>query len=248
MNKRLYIFLTLITLVYLKISSQKQIINEERIFLGYFNQTRITKRFGVWSDVHYRQTDRFTNRPLQDLGRVALSLYLTDNFRIMAGYCLAYNFPESGLRSGKIEHRPWQQLFLKQEYNGVQSIQLLRLEQRYIQVVVNDVARNEYSYTNRLRYSYLLLIPFSKTGIVPKKIFAVLNNEVFFNFGKTITYNVFDQNRFFAGIGYQINKHNSIHLGYMNVFQQTSSGSKFINSNCIRAFYYHNLDFRKEKS
>lgn len=229
-------------------NNQKQIVTEEKVFLGYFNQSRLTARIGLWSDLHYRTADHFVNRSLQSIGRLGLTFFATDHFRLTAGYCIAYNFPETGYKTGKVEHRPWQQLFLKQEYHGVQTIQLLRLEERYNQVVINDEATNNYLYTNRLRYSYLVLIPFTKEGIKPKKTFAVLNDEVFVNFGKNITYNVFDQNRFFAGIGYQFNKANAIHVGYMNIYQQKPLGSVFTNSHCIRVFYYHNLDFRKEKS
>jgi len=227
-------------------ANQKQVTTDEKLFAGYFNQTRLSSRFGLWSNVHYRTTDHFVNRSFQALGRLGVTFFATDHFRITAGYCFAYSFPEKGLTHGKIEHRPWQQLLFKQDYRGVQTIQQLRLEERYNQIVINDEATHRYLYTNRLRYSYMILIPFSKNGVSPGKPFLVLNDEVFVNFGKNITYNVFDQNRFFAGVGYSFNKANSVHVGYMNIYQQKPSGNSFINSHCIRVFYYHNLDFRKE--
>lgn len=228
--------------------NQKQIVTEEKTFLGYFNQIRITNRIGTWVDLHHRTTDDFVNRPLQSLARLGLSFYVTEHFRVTAGYCLAYNYPAKGFHSNRIEHRPWQQLFFKQEYHKVQTIQLLRLEERYIQEILNDVATPNFIYTNRLRYSYMLLIPFSKKGIEPKKLFGVVNDEVFVNFGKNIKYNTFDQNRFFLGIGYQIGKNSSMHLGYMNIYQQLASGNNFTESHCVRLFVYHNIDFRKEKN
>ncbi len=42
----------------------------------------------------------------------------------------------------------------------------------------------------------------------------LINDEVMLNFGKNITYNVFDQNRFFAGLVFQVNKHDQLHAGY----------------------------------
>ncbi|MBI3519226.1 MAG: DUF2490 domain-containing protein [Bacteroidetes bacterium] len=230
------------------LSQQKQVITEEKTFLGYFNQMRFTKRIGTWIDLHHRTTDNFVNRPFQSLGRLGLTFFITDHFRFTAGYCFAYNYPVKGTHANRIEHRPWQQLLLKQEYHNVQTIQFLRLEERYNQEVINDEATNNYIYTNRLRYNYMVLIPFSKNGISLKKLFGVLNDEVFVNFGKNITYNTFDQNRFFCGIGYQIGKNSSVHLGYMNIYQQLSAGYKYSESHCIRLFVYHNIDFRKEKS
>lgn len=233
---------------YFVLAQQKQVVTEEKTFLGFFNQARFANRFGTWIDIHHRTTDNFVNRPLQSLGRFGLTFYITDHFRFTAGYCLAYNYPAKGFNTSKIEHRPWQQLFFKQEYHKVQTIQILRLEERYNQEIIKDEPTNNFIYTNRLRYSYLVLIPFTKNGISPKKLFGVLNDEVFVNFGKNITYNVFDQNRFFCGIGYQIGTNSSVHLGYMNINQQFSSGYKFSESHCIRLFVYHNIDFRKEKS
>ena len=203
---------------------------------------------GTWVDLHHRTTDNFINRPLQSLGRFGLTFFATNQFRITAGYCFAYNYPTESFHSSKLEHRPWQQLFFKQEYQKIQSIQLLRLEERYNQEVLNNEVTNNYVYTNRLRYSYMLLIPFSKNGIEPNTVFGVINNEIFVNFGKNITYNTFDQNRFFVGLGHQLSKSSSVHLGYMNIYQQHASGNKFSESHCIRLFFYHNIDFRKEKN
>lgn len=239
--------IVIITFLAFGLNAQKQVIQIEKTFLGVFNQTRFSNRLGLWTDLHHRMTDDYFGRPLQSLGRIGLSLFVTDNFRITAGYCLAYNYPPKGFRASKIEHRPWQQLFFRQNIGKIQTIQILRLEERYNQIVVNDEASSHFHYTNRLRYNFLLLLPFSKQGIVPKKLFGVLNNEVFINFGKNVMYNVFDQNRFFAGLGYQISKHSSLHVGYMNIFQQQATGNKFENSDCIRLFFYHSLDLRKEK-
>lgn len=245
---KLIVFIILLFHAFFVLSQQKQVITEEKTFVGFFNQTRFTNRIGTWLDVHHRTTDDFVNRPLQSIGRLGLSVYFTDHFRFTAGYCLAYNYPAKGFNASRIEHRPWQQLFIKQEYHKVQTIQILRLEERYNQEIVNDEATDNYIYTNRLRYSYLVLIPFTKSGIIPKKIFGVINDELFVNFGKNITYNTFDQNRFFVGFGYQIGKNSSVHLGYMNIYQQLASGNKYSESHCLRLFVYHNIDFRKEKN
>jgi len=247
-DKVVFGFLILVSCISNAQSNAKQIVTEEKTFFAYINQTRLSKRFGIWTDLHLRTKDQFVNRLHQSLGRIGVTYYLTNDLRFTFAYCFAYNFPEEGFKAHRVEHRPWQQIFFKQEYHKVQTIQMLRLEERYIQNVVNDVATNDYSYKTRLRYSYMVLFPFTKNGIQPKSVFGVLNNEVFFNFGKNVIYNVFDQNRFFAGAGYQVNKASSVHLGYMNIYQQLDAGNKYTNSHCIRLFFYHNIDFRKEKS
>lgn len=65
-----------------------------------------------------------------------------------------------------------------------------------------------------------------------------------FNFGKNIVYNYFDQNRLFAGAAYQFSPESHLQFGYMNVFTQQASGNKYKVFHCIRAFYFHNFDFR----
>lgn len=244
---RLILTIVLIFLVFFVLSQQKQVITEQKTFIGFFNQNRFTKHIGTWMDLHHRTTDEYFKRPLQSMGRLGLTFYITDHFRLTAGYCFVYNYPAKGFNKSKIEHRPWQQLFFKQEYHKVQTIQILRLEQRYNEEIINDKSTGKYIYTNRIRYSYLLLIPFTKDGIVPGKVFGVLNDEIFLNFGKNITYNTFDQNRFFAGLGYQFSKNSSLHIGYMNIYHQAATVSKYNESHCFRLFIFHNLDFRKEK-
>ena len=32
---------------------EKEIHNREQLWVGYFNQTRLSKRWGFWLDVHY---------------------------------------------------------------------------------------------------------------------------------------------------------------------------------------------------
>ncbi len=118
------------------------------------------------------------NRPLQDIGRLGVIFIARENLRITAGYCIAYNYPSAGLNTSKLEHRPWQQISLRQEYNGIQTSQVLRLEQRYLQIVNNDVATDEFVYSNRLRYSYRVVVPFSKFGIKSKSFSIVLNEEI----------------------------------------------------------------------
>ncbi|KAJ1518410.1 hypothetical protein HMI54_000938, partial [Coelomomyces lativittatus] len=83
--------------------------------------------------------------------------------------------------------------------------------------------------------------------VVAKTPFLYLNNDIHINAGKNIINNYFDQNRFFAGVGYQFTLQLNAQIGYMNVFQQQPSGNQYVSINAIRLFVFHNLDLRKEK-
>jgi hypothetical protein len=89
-------------------------------------------------------------------------------------------------------------------------------------------------------------IPLKGKEITPKTPFAAVMNEVFLNFGDNITYNTFDQNRLFAGVGYQFTSHLNAQLGYMNVYQQEASGNNYFSTHAIRLFFFHSIDLRHQ--
>ena len=226
----------------------KEIHSREQMWIGYFNQTRITNKFGFWLDVHYRQTDNFVDRPFQFIVRPAVTWFIKDNLRFNVGYAFINNFPARGLHTSRPEQRAWQQIWWNQKYTGFSTLQWLRLEERFNRKIANDVLQDGNTFSYRLRYNLSFFIPLKGKEIVAKTPFAVVMNEVFIGFGKNVVYNTFDQNRFFAGVGYQFTPHLNAHLGYMNIFQQEPTGSRYMITHAIRLFAFHTLDFRNKDS
>lgn len=227
-------------------NSEKHIHSREQLWFGYFNQTRFSNKWGMWVDVHYRMTDNFIDRPFQFLFRPAVTYFIKDNLRVNVGYTLAEHFPAKGLSTTRAEHRAWQQIWWNQKYTGLTTLQWLRLEQRFNEKVVNDEKLEGYNYTFRVRYNFSFFIPLKGKEMAPKTPFAAVMNEVFLNFGDKVVYNTFDQNRFFAGFGYQFTSHLNAQLGYMNVYQQETSGNNYYSTHVIRLFVFHSLDFRSK--
>lgn len=226
-------------------SQPKQISHREQAWFGYFNQTRLTNKFGLWLDIHYRQTDNFIDRPFQFIFRPAVTYFIKDNLRFITGYAFVDNFPAKGLETSRPEHRLWQQIWWNHKYTGLTTLQWLRLEERFNRKIANDQLQDGYNFSYRLRYNLSLFVPLKGKDLSPKTPFISVTNEVFLNFGKEIVYNTFDQNRFFAGLGYQFTSHLNAQLGYMNVFQQLPTGNSYISTNAVRLFVFHSLDFRK---
>lgn len=245
MKKISFLILFIIFTQQINAQTTKQITDRQQFWLGYLNQTRFTDKWGIWADFHSR-TDDFMSRWFQNMGRVGLTYYLYDNVRLTAGYAYIYHHSEKSTNNQHPEHRPWQQIWIRNNYKGLAAIQWLRFEQRYVQKTLNDELIKDYNFNYRLRYNLMLMIPFKGAKIEPKKPFAVIQNELFINFGKEITYNYFDQNRFFVGLGYPIDEHLNIQLGYMNVFQQRRSGNAFFDTHTLRLFVFHTLDLRKK--
>jgi hypothetical protein len=242
---KLIVFLFLLTIGFNQsIAQTKSTEHREMAWLGYFNQTRFTAHSGLWVDLHLRLNDDFVNEVHASMGRIGYIYYFSDKARLTIGYAFQEQPGHHGAAT-VLEHRPWQQIQWFEKKSRFNMAQWIRLEQRYRK---SGDAAYEFN-SHRIRYSIAFTIPLTRKEVAPKTPFIFTNNEVFINFGKNIVNNYFDQNRFFVGVGYQFTAHMNAQLGYMNVFQQLPAGNRYVRSDAIRLFVFHNLDFRnKEES
>jgi len=226
---------------------QKDINQHQQGWLGYFNQTRLTNKFGFWLDVHARRID-WLERWNTLLIRPGVTYYVNDHVRLTAGYALVGHYPAAGLETVRPEHRTWQQVLWTSRSKKLQTQQWVRLEQRFNRKIANDQLQEGYNFNYRFRYLLALFVPLKGDFIQKGVPFVAFNNEVHINAGKQITYNHFDQNRFFLGLGYQFSKTVNAQLGYMNLFQQLPAGNRFNNNHVLRLFVFHNVDLRKKEA
>lgn len=155
--------------------------------------------------------------------RAGLTYYLNNDLKLTNGYAFTNHFPEQGHANiSRPEHRIWQQLQFHQKINKVRAMAWLRLEERFRHKIKNDnELADGYRFDLRLRCNFLVNIPLSKKGIAPKTFSGIITDEIFFNFRNpnNPTYFPFDQNRFFAGLSYDINAHSNFQFGCRNVYQ-----------------------------
>jgi len=220
----------------------------EQIWMGYFNQTRFNDRWGIWADLHLRTKDDFVDNLSTGIIRLGLTYYLNNDLKLTAGYAFVNHFPADNHKNiSQPEHRPWQQIQWQQKFKRIRIMQWVRLEERFRRKILNDDELAEgYNFNFRLRYNFLFQTALGNKPFAKGTFSWVLNNEVHINFGKQIVYNYFDQNRFFTGFNYFITDHDNIQFGYMNLFQQLSSGNSYRVIHAARIFYFHNLDLRKK--
>lgn len=228
--------------------TKKSTDDVKQIWFGYFNQARLSNRWGLWADFHLRTKEDFTDNFSQLIVRPGITYYVNDNTKLTVGYAYVNHYPAEG--HGKVsqpEHRLWQQLQWHTKHTRTRLMQWIRLEERYRHKILNDSALADgYNFNYKIRYNLFWEIPFSSK--LTNKLSFVINDEVHINFGKQIIYNYFDQNRFFAGFKVNIKKHDNLQFGYMNLFQQLPSGNKYRNNHVIRLFYFQNLDLRRKKN
>jgi hypothetical protein len=228
--------------------AQKQTQKLQQIWTSYSNQTRFSNRWGVWFDVHLRTKDDFVEDLSQLIIRPALTYYVNDATKLSAGYAYIRIYPVDGhTKVTQPEHRLWQQIQWNTKYGRNRTMQWFRLEERFRRKIQNDsTLADGYGFNFRMRYNILWQIPLSRQ--IEKGAFSfILNDELHINFGKQITYNYFDQNRFFLGFAYHTNETDNLQFGYLSVFQQLQAGNRYRSIDAARVSYFHNIDLRKKK-
>jgi hypothetical protein len=231
----------------LSLSAQtKTITSQQQVWFGYFNQTRFSNKWGAWLDLHVRTKDDFIDDLSQAIFRGGITYYINDATKLTVGDAYIRHFPADNHKDvTQPEHRPWQQLQWHTRYQRVNTMQWLRLEERFRRKILNDsTLADGHVFNFRARYNFLLQVPLTRAKIKGGDFSFILNDEIHINFGKQILYNSFDQNRFFLGFAYHVNPHDNFQFGYMNVFQQLAGGSSYRSLHTARVFYFHNLDWR----
>lgn len=130
---------------------------------------------------------------------------INNNHSILFGY--AYNYSQPPYYGGYLHE---QRIFQQYGYNRPTSwgnlAYRMRLEERIAESSASTAIRNRHQL--KFRYDF------------DKDWSWVTSNEVFFNFNSVNwgPYSGFDQNRFFTGIGYNINPSLRFEGGYMNQY------------------------------
>lgn len=218
-------------------------------WLGWFNQSRLSNRWGLWAEGQVRTQEQLIGDLGTALVRLGATYYAGDQTKLTAGYAYVHFFAADNHPNTYLpEHRPWQQLQWHTRYGRWRMMNWLRLEERYRRRLDSAGELGQgYDFNFRARANFLFLYPLRSAGPQPGSLSVVLSNEVMVNFGKKVVLNYFDQNRFFAGLAFHTNAHDNLQFGYMNLFQQLGSGNRYRNLHTLRIFYFHNLDLRKTK-
>ena len=221
----------------------REVQTQHHFWTSVNTQARVADKWSVVADFHIRRTDYLKNNNFY-YTRVGAAYHINKNLTVALGgghMWLANKTATTELFVN--ENRLVQQVQLNQPIGKIQLSQRLRIEERWIQNVVNSELNDTYKYSTRFRYQLAVTIPVSKNKYIPSLVFS---DELMMQSGKHIVYNNFDQNRFFAGIKQQITSSLAADLGYMHVWQQRLSGYQYNRNQTIRLFFYWQPDFRKK--
>jgi hypothetical protein len=231
-------------------SASREKVSQGIEWFSWATNVKVHKKLSILAEGQFRFAGQF--EPMQFQFRTAAEIHINKNFSVVPlGYVYTWN-PTYGKQPAKFvnnEHRIFQQAQYKHRLGRVHISHRGRLEQRFIEVHTaqnGEVINQGYDlYLNRLRYRLAMNIPFGKNEIGPKTTFASFYDEVFVEFGKNVIKHKPDQNRLFAGIGYQANSRFTITTGFMYHMLVKLNGVQQENNFGVQANLAYNIDLTK---
>jgi hypothetical protein len=177
--------------------------------------------------------------------RPGINYHITKKLMASAGYGYIVNRRNIGSAYSYLpEHLLWQQVQYSFKIKNIAISHRLRFEERFLPnatVNNNEVETKNFSTACRLRYFNRNMIPLTKKPVFTKGIFATLQNELFLNTGDGSAVNgkLFDQNRFYAALGYRFSSKIDVDAGYVN--QYVGGSTSDINNHIIQLVVYKRL-------
>lgn len=184
-------------------------------WLIYIGNKKINSKWNIHNEVQYRNYNVAGDLE-QLLLRTGLGYNISNNNNILLGYGYILSENYVGDTDDKIsinEHRIFQQFTTKQNIGKVKLSHRYRFEQRFV----------EEDFKLRFRYFLGLNVPFKNAESGTSPFYISAYNEIFLNSKSAI----FDRNRVYGGLGYNVSKNVKIELGYMNQFFETTSRDQF---------------------
>jgi len=219
----------------------KEIDHNYQVWASVNTTARFTDRWGAVADFHVRRDD-FLAEPSFYLVRTGAHLWVSEKLTLTLGYAHMWLPPSSDdLEEWSDENRVYQQVLYSGRAGRLAVLHRVRNEQRWKQKVVDGLPTDETVFSNRVRYLLSLALPVAAR---PRPLSLVLADEVLLQFGHSVVYNTFDQNRLFGGVKVALSKAWSFDLGYMQVFQQKASGYQYDLDHTLRWFFYWTPDSR----
>jgi hypothetical protein len=208
----------------------------------YFGDMRLVGKWGVHTEAQWRRANGLRD-PLQNFARIGINYHACDALMLTGGYAFADTHPYGDYPSAHNfpEHRLYEQLQMSDSHGRVQVSHRYRLEQRWVRYPGAD----DYTYLNRTRYQLRVAVPLFGPKIVPRMPYIAAYDEIFIGFGRNVAHNIFDQNRLYGALGYQVRKGVNIEGGYLYQVVQQRNGQVFEHNHTLQLGVTLNLDWRR---
>jgi hypothetical protein len=202
-------------------------------WLNHFGQWRMHEHFSLNWELIYRSQQGFHDPENFEL-RAFMYYHPVNSFAMGLGVDHEENeaYGTENNKTTRIDNLLFEQFQLDQAAGRVRIQHRYRIEERWL----HSLSPQSMTFNLRMRYRIMAAIPLNHKTLEPKTAFLNFFDEVFV---QDVKGKVFDRNRVYAGIGYQINRPCSVQLGWLN--QQQSA----FNKNYLQVILIYNLDSRK---
>jgi len=233
-------------------STNRDVVTQSTEWFALNSNIKLHKKFGFAFDSQLRFVQNLES--YQHYIRNGLEFYITPKLSIVPiGYMYVWNF-QYGKQPGAFannEQRIWQQVIYKHNSGKFFFNHRFRMEERFIQKHHSEtdgsIAYDGFdTYVDRVRYRLQVQIPLNKPKVEAGAWFITVYDEVFYSWGKPVTFHKPDQNRMYAAIGYQFSSKLSIQGGAFYQMLIKKNGTQQENNIGTLIQVGYNMDFSKQ--
>ena len=196
------------------LAAQNKVTHTNMLWFNYNNNVALNQKWNIISDIQIRTRD-WTSHWSQFALRSGATYKLDNKFTAAAGFTwfgnVRYFNDEPTVGN---EWRPWEEIAFLTGIGKNLFIQRVRLEQRFLQIVLLGKKTKEYESRQRFRYRIEFGFPLKN-----KKMEIHLGDEVMVNLNYISDRRFFDQNRTFALINYKISPSAFFQFQFIKIFQ-----------------------------
>lgn len=246
--KKLFFALPLLIAIQ-DINAQTEFLKETGSWYTFTNKVKLSNKLYV-ANVSQMRRVGFVENIKVALIRPSLNYKLTKNVTIGAGYLFFRAYPNGVIHASitKDETRFWQHITLNSTFRKMKLSNRFMFEARFKDVVNTEVTPNVIngaSYTQRIRYR--LLSTFNVFKLKNDKfILGKVSNEIRIGFKTGLSRPNFDQNNFYAYLGYQVLDTSKVWIGFgRNYFKKGSN--RFLSEDVLHLALSYDFDLTKKK-
>ncbi|WP_046244566.1 DUF2490 domain-containing protein [Hymenobacter terrenus] len=165
-------------------------------------------KWGSYAEVQVRTNSVFRQYFYNEV-KVGVSYDIDPNFTVLIGggrYSTS-DYQDLSAHPLNVEKRLWEQLVLTQYSSRLKLEHRYRIEQRWFRFRDDST-----SFRQRFRYRLNAFFPLNKKTITAGTVFLSAYDEIFLNPKGP----VFERNRVYGGLGYQVNAHLIVQVGLVN--------------------------------
>lgn len=234
--------------------ANRDIVTQPTEWFAFASTMKAGNRINIYADAHFRYVQNF--EPAQYQLRVAGEWIISKTLSVVPVglvYVKNFQYGEQPATYVNDEHRIYQQAVIKHSMDKFSFNHRIRFEERFIQMhhkeINGEVVDDGYSENKqfRIRYRGMINYPIGKDKIGPHTLFASAYDEVFMSWGKRVTFHEPDQNRIFAGLGYQFTKDFSIQSGFFYQMLIKANGAQQENNVGIMTQLTYNIDLTRKQ-